>query len=161
VERYANDLFRLAVSLVGNAADAEDVVQETFSGAFRRIFAFRGEATVKTWLIRILVKQAARHQRRKRVRRTVSIDEAAPEYDPAGEKLAVSEDSANADIRMDLAGALETLPDLHREVIVLREIEGLTYEEMASVLSVPRGTIESRLHRARRMLRKRLSEYFS
>jgi RNA polymerase sigma-70 factor (ECF subfamily) len=147
VDRYANEMFRLAVSLVGNAADAEDVVQETFTGAFQAMPDFEGRSSVRTWLSRILVKQAAKWRRRRNVRRTVVLDATAPGPSP------------EQGLRIDVLGTLETLSPEHREVIALREFQGMSYEEIAEVLGVPRGTVESRLFRARQELRGRLKAY--
>jgi RNA polymerase sigma factor (sigma-70 family) len=147
VDRYANEMFRLAVSLVGNAADAEDVVQETFAGAFQALPDFEGRSSVRTWLSRILVNQAAKWRRRRKVRRTVPLDATAPGPNP------------EQGLRIDVLGTLETLSPEHREVIALREFQGMSYEEMAEVLGVPRGTVESRLFRARQELRARLRAY--
>ena len=147
VDRYANEMFRLAVSLVGNATDAEDVLQETFAGAFQAMPDFEGRSSVRTWLSRILVKQAAKWCRRRKVRRTVVLDASAPGPSP------------EQGLRIDVLGALETLSPEHREVIALREFQGMSYEEIAEVLGVPRGTVESRLFRARQELRDRLRAY--
>ena len=147
VDRYANEMYRLAVSLVGNATDAEDVVQEAFSGAFQAMPNFEGRSSVRTWLSRILVKQAAKWCRRRKVRRTVALDAAAPGPNP------------EQGLRIDVLGSLETLSPEHREVIALREFQGMSYEEIAEVLGVPRGTVESRLFRARQELKERLKAY--
>lgn len=159
VGRYAPALYGLAVSMVGNAADAEDVLQETFAGAFRGLGGFEGRASLKTWLTRILVRQAARCHRRRGSRKTVPLDELS---EPAKAVLAGSRPSPSAgelDLRMDVAAVLDTLSPDHREVIVLRELQGLSYEEIAEALGVPRGTVESRLFRARRHLAERLRDY--
>ena len=147
VERYANEMYRLAFSLVGNATDAEDVVQETFSGAFQAMPNFDGRSSVRTWLSRILVKQAAKWRRRRKVRRTVVLDATAPGPSP------------EQGLRIDVLATLETLSPEHREIIALREYQGMSYEEMAAVLGVPCGTVESRLFRARQELRDRLKAY--
>ena len=162
VDRHGPRLYRMAVALCGNAADAEDVLQEAFTGAYRGLGRFEARSSVKTWLSRILVTQAALWRRRGRNRRGVlpltsgGADEeggglpvAAPGEGPAGE----------VDYRIDLRAALQTLSPDHREVVTLREIDGLSYEEIAGVLGVPRGTVESRLHRARAELRERLKAY--
>lgn len=159
VDRYGPYLYRLALSLVGNAADAEDVLQETFSGAFERLRGFEQRASVKTWLSRILFRQAARCHRHRRRHKTVSLDSMAET--PKG--LLTSKGSGSAesksDARMDVLAALGALSAIHREVIVLRELHGMTYAEIADVLGVPPGTVESRLFRARQALRERLQDY--
>ncbi len=153
VDAHAVRLYRLAFSLVGNAADAEDVVQETLVGAFRSMGRFESRSTVKTWLTRILLRQAARHHRR-RGRRPERPLEAA--RGTAGSRGPAPPEAAR---RLDVQAALERLSPLHREVVVLREFGGMSYAEMAEALDVPRGTVESRLHRARRELRELLRDY--
>ena len=150
VDRHAHRMYRIAVSLVGSATDAEDVVQETFAGAFKGIGKFEGRSSVKTWLTRILFAQAAKW-RRDRVGRVMRSIE--------GVEPSVVGDGGAAEVRIDLHAALKKLSPEHREVLVLREFEGLSYEEIAEVLGTPRGTIESRLHRARNELREKLKSY--
>ena len=157
VDRYGPELYWLALSLVGNAADAEDVLQETFSGAFQHLRVFKQRASVKTWLSRILVRQAARCHRSRRRHRMTSLESVAET--PKAVLRNEGSGEAGSDARMDVLAALETLPEIHREVVVLRELQGMTYAEMAEVLGVPPGTVESRLHRARQALRERLRDY--
>lgn len=155
VDRHADRLFRLAFSLVGQAADAEDVVQETFAGAFRGIDAFEGRSSVGTWLTRILVTQAAKLRRdRKRPMQPLDSIEGKASGQASGQGGV-----AAAERRMDLQAALALLSPEHRQILVLREFEQLSYEEMAEILGVPRGTVESRLHRARGELREKLKAY--
>jgi len=159
VDRYATELYRLAVSMVGNAADAEDVLQETFAGAFRSLPSFEGRSSLKTWLTRILVRQAARCHRSRGARKALSLDELseASRAALAGGKPNPSTD--DLDIRMDVLSALDTLSPEHREVVVLRELQEMSYQEIADVLGLPQGTVESRLFRARRQLAERLQAY--
>jgi RNA polymerase sigma-70 factor (ECF subfamily) len=149
VDRHASRLFRLAVSLVGNAADAEDILQEAFAGAFRGLRGFESRSSVKTWLTRILVIQAAKSRRSRKP--TENIEQAAP--------AATGDAAAGVDARLDLQAALQKMSAEFREVIVLRELEQMSYEEIAATLEIPRGTVESRLHRARAQLREKLKAY--
>jgi len=151
VERHAGSLYRLAISLVGNAADAEDALQEALAGAFKALPKFEERSSLKTWLTRILVNQAARRHRTRGRFATLPAEEALERPAPEAEDAAAT--------RMDVLAAMEALPAEHREVIALREIQGMTYDEIAETLSVPRGTVESRLFRARRALRERLKDY--
>jgi len=158
VERHSDGLFRLAVSLSRNRADAEDVLQETFVGAYRGLSKFNGHAAVKTWLTQILIRQAAKMwNKSKRSREAVAID--SPAGEAAGEALSRPSSEADVDRRLDLMQVIDGLPEDHRQVILLREVQGLSYEEIAQVLGVPRGTVESRLHRARSRLKQRLKGY--
>ncbi len=154
VDRHARYLYGIAFSLTGQAADAEDVVQETFIAVVNS--KFRGESAVRTWLVQILVRRAAMLRRSKR-RAAASIESGA--LSDASAMPARSSGHAGSDARLDLAVMLEQLSPEHRQVIVLREIEGMSYEQMAAALRVPRGTVESRLHRARNELRGRFSGY--
>ncbi|HTW93165.1 MAG TPA: sigma-70 family RNA polymerase sigma factor [Tepidisphaeraceae bacterium] len=152
VDRHAQRLYRLAVSLVGNGADAEDVLQETFAGAYRGLSRFEGRSSVKTWLTRILMTQAARWRRDRRRRRVEAVD-------PAGLEISSEGGQAASGRKIDLQAALQLLTPEHRQVLVLREFEQLSYDQIAEVLDVPRGTVESRLHRARGELREKLRAY--
>ena len=155
VDRHAHALYGLAASLSDNAADAEDIVQETFAGAFWGLGGFRGQASVKTWLTRILVRQAARHRRYAgRRQATFRGLEAAVDAD-----LGVPSADGATDARIDVKAAMRLLSPDHRDVIALREFQGLSYDEIAEVLEIPRGTVESRLFRARRELQGQLKEY--
>jgi len=159
VDRYASGMFGLAFSLLGNTADAEDVVQETFLGAFRGLGAFKGRSSVKTWLTRILVRQAARCHRSRGIRKTVSFNALSEASVAVLRKQQPGPSTRELDIRMDVLATLETLSEEHREVIVLRELQGMSYDEIAEVLDIPRGTVESRLYRARQELKERLKGY--
>jgi RNA polymerase sigma-70 factor (ECF subfamily) len=146
VDRHSHYLTAVALSMCGkNRADADDLVQETFVGALTS--RFRGESAVRTWLVQILVRRAAM------LRRSRRREQGKPLPDVEGRKSAPSHTAA-ADARLDLAQMLESLSPDQRQVIVLRELSGMSYEEMAAALHVPRGTVESRLHRAREALRK-------
>ena len=155
LDRHAAYLFSVAVSMVGSIADAEDVVQETLLGAFRGLRGFEGRSSVKTWLTSILIRQTAMRHRSLGRKQAASLEsvaevESGPSAAPRTEAT---------DTRLDLMAAIRQLSPDHREVIVLRELSGLSYEEMAEALGVPRGTIESRLFRARRELQDRLRDY--
>jgi RNA polymerase sigma-70 factor (ECF subfamily) len=156
VQRHGQYLFGVAHALVANSADAEDLVQETLAATLDG--GFRGESSVRTWLVKIVVRRAAM-MRRSRSRRgshatlTDSISSAA------GSERSSQVDRVEA--KMDLTTMLQSLAPDHRAVLVLRELEGLSYQEMADALDVPRGTVESRLHRARQELREKFKGYFS
>jgi RNA polymerase sigma-70 factor (ECF subfamily) len=137
--------------MLGDAGAAEDVVQETLLAAFAGTGSFRGESSIGTWLVSILVKQTARHRRRESLRRHASFDKTAP---PAGRPHA-----STSDAKIDVNWAIGELDERFRDVIVLRELDGLSYDEIAKALALPRGTVESRLHRARAALRKKLAAY--
>jgi RNA polymerase sigma-70 factor (ECF subfamily) len=148
-DRHTEALFRLAYSLVGNRTDAEDVLQESFLGAYQGAKGFQGRSQVRTWLGQIVARQAAALRRSKRVRRTQPLETQPPTGVESGNETEV-------DMREDLMKVLAQITPEYREVIVLREFGNMAYEEIAAALGLPRGTVESRLFRARAELRELL-----
>lgn len=149
VDAHAQHLYAVACKWVRSGADAEDLVQETLLAALQGLRHFEGRSSFRTWLVVILNRQAALYLRRGSIRKTVAL--------PENENVATpSDERAQAEARMDLGTLLEHLAPEFREVLVLREIEGLSYDEIATALNVPRGTVESRLFRAREQLRAAL-----
>jgi RNA polymerase sigma-70 factor (ECF subfamily) len=158
LERHARYLFGVAHALTaGSAHDAEDLVQETLMAALTA--NFRGESSLRTWLVRILVNRAAMLRRLRSRRPEVG---AGPNLDPLASPASAGTAHAGAvEAKLDLTTMLAALTPEHRQVIVLRELQGLSYEEIARALHVPRGTVESRLFRAREELRKRFAGYMT
>ena len=159
VDIYGPRLYLLARTMLGNHEDAQDVVQETFVGAFRGLRGFQGRSTVKTWLTRILMNNVANIWRSRKLRKTVPLDEDAQQLGAPPARQAT--ETGRADMRMDIAAVIGRLPQEHRAVILLREVQGMTYEEMSAALGVPRGTVESRLFRARQKLMDILGDYLA
>jgi RNA polymerase sigma-70 factor (ECF subfamily) len=163
VDRHSPELFRVALSLSRNRADAEDLLQETLIAAFRGLKRFEARSSLKTWLLRILTRKAATAWHRSRhVRQTLSIhapdDQRVPEPTAAAALAAGGTSTARSvEQRIDVMEILGRMPEPYREVLVLREIRQLSYEEIAQVLGVPRGTVESRLFRARADFRRRFA----
>jgi RNA polymerase sigma-70 factor (ECF subfamily) len=155
VDRFADRLFGLARKLVRNSADAEDVVQETFAGAYRAMGRFEQRSSLWTWLVSILVRQASK--RRESAGRMKIVP-----AEVAGESPAPSRSGSTAtsvDARIDVSAALLKLSDEHREIVVLRELQQMSYDEISEALDLPIGTVESRLFRARAELRKCLKDW--
>ena len=159
VDRHAAELFRLAMSLSRNRAEAEDIVQETLIGAFRGMDRFDGRASVKTWMKRILVRQAARAWHKAKPSRQASSLDSLPADAPTTPAASVGSATTRVDAKIDVAAILKTLSPEYRQILVLREFEQLSYAEIAELLDVPQGTVESRLHRARAEVRARLGSY--
>ncbi|MHB1065328.1 MAG: RNA polymerase sigma factor [Georgenia sp.] len=149
-------LYRVALSLTGQQADAEDLVQDTLVRAFRAVDRFDG-AHPRAWLLTILRHT---HLNRVRVRRPVLLRDSESlerNLENTGPPAASAEDVAiSEEFEAVVADALQALPDKHRAVVTLVDIVGLSYREAAEVLGVPRGTVMSRLHRARARIRARL-----
>jgi RNA polymerase sigma-70 factor (ECF subfamily) len=168
VDAYQHKLFNTVLRLTGNHDDALDIVQDVFLKAYRSFGRFKGKAKVYTWLYRIAVNTALSFRRSAAVqlsRASVSLDENVRHEDsdskrdiPNGryEVSAALHDRELGDRISQAIAALE--PEL-RAPVVLRDIEELSYEEIAEILEVPRGTIKSRLHRGRLILREKLQSF--
>jgi len=159
VDAYGPQLYLIASAMLGNRQDAEDTVQDTFIAAFRGLRRFQGRSTVKTWLTRILINNALNLRRRLRVRRTLPLDDVC-DRPGAGPTNAWAQ-ADRLDVRLDFLAVLSRLSEDQRTVVLLREVQGLSYDEIAATLDVPRGTVESRLFRARRKLRDLLGDYLA
>ena len=164
MRRCNQRLFRVARGVVGDDAEAEDVVQEAYVHAYEKLATFRGDASLSTWLIRIVLNEA--HGRLRRRRPTADVDriDAAQDDDRvvAFPSRYGSEDPAAAAAREQMRHAVERaigeLPEPFRIVFVLREIEECTVEETAASLGLRAETVKTRLHRARRLLRAALHD---
>jgi RNA polymerase sigma-70 factor, ECF subfamily len=148
VDRYRDLVLRLATRIVG-PSDAEDVTQDAFLRAFHRLEQFRGESPFRSWLLRIAHNSALDALGRQR-RALESEDEQSPEL-PAEDRLPADELEVS-ERRERLALKLREVPANHRAVLVLRDLEGLSYEEIAVVTEAPVGSVKGRLFRARREL---------
>src|SRR5690606_5186596 len=168
-ERYHRRAYAVAYGVVKNKQDALDVVQDGFVKVHRHIDKFQGQSSFYTWLYRIIMNLSIDHVRRRRNAKGLEYDDRVGRHDHeiAGDGTLLprilDSNPGKTVIRRELLGriqsALEELPEYHRAVILLREVEGLSYEEMAEVLDVPKGTIMSRLFHARKKMQASLSDY--
>ena len=150
---FADGVFHTAERMLGNAADAADVLQETFVAVFRRIETWRGEGSLKSWLYQIAVRFALRAKRR----RPFTLDFNDPEettppsaHDPP---------PAETDFRSAVDLEIQRLPTRSRMVFVMHTVEGMTHPEIAEALGVDEGTSKSQLHYARSLLKRRLARF--
>ncbi|KPK65647.1 MAG: hypothetical protein AMK73_02330 [Planctomycetes bacterium SM23_32] len=158
VERHQDHIYNAVYHLVGSEQDAEDIAQDVFMRAYSHLNGFQGRARFSTWLYGIMLNAVRSHWRRAGPRRTVSLEGAGDETraDPPATgdgpvRRAVRREHVDA-----VRGAIAELEEEWREIIVLRDIRGLSYEELAETLDLPAGTVKSRLHRARAALRDKL-----
>lgn len=168
-DRYHRRAFAVAIGVVKNKQDALDVVQEAFIKVHKHIENFQGTSSFYTWLYRIVMNLSIDHVRRNKKGRDLDYDDKVrrDEEDVAGDGAILPSilgaNPRRSVLRKELSeaiqSALDELPEYHRAVILLREIEGMSYEEMSKVLSVPKGTIMSRLFHARRKMQESLAEY--
>jgi RNA polymerase sigma-70 factor, ECF subfamily len=169
VERYQQRVLSIALGVVGNYQDAEDIAQEAFLKAYRNLGSFRGHSSFYTWLYRIALNLAIDLSRKAYRRSERSIEETFPNdsaidssNSSAGGYMAHNERPDEylhrMEVRRRFYRALESLSPQHRATIILREIDGLSYTEIADVVGCSKGTVMSRLHHARKRLQKALEE---
>jgi len=160
VRRYQDRLYNTVYRLVDNADDALDVVQDAFLNAYQSLDSFKGDALFFTWLYRIAVNTAISHKRKKRVLVRIADRNGDTLIEPADPSNLARPDFAleQAEEEQKDHRALARLSSEHRAVLLMKELEGQKYEEMAEALGVPIGTIRSRLHRARLELRELLEQ---
>ena len=156
VSRYQARLYNAALRLVDNPEDAADVVQDSFLNAFQSLRSFKGDAEFFTWLYRIAFNVSISLKRKKKV--VVRLEpgsEGAPGLEPEdpSDSIRPGADLERREEETLLHAALARLSGEHHEVLLMKDIEGMKYEEIAEILGVPIGTIRSRLHRARLELR--------
>jgi RNA polymerase sigma-70 factor, ECF subfamily len=163
IRPYERSVFVMALSLLRNEADAEDVAQESFIKAYRNLASFRGDAKFGTWLISIALNEARSRIRRSKTVRVDSLDqdpEAPGHISPAllrDWREIPSQVLERGEVRVMLQEAIAALPESYREVLLLRDVEELSTLEAATVLQISTASIKVRLHRARMMLQKNLT----
>lgn len=164
VEKYKRKAFRLAFGVLRDQEEALDVAQEAFVKAFRALPKFKGDSAFYTWLFRITMNLALDHRRQRAARAKSMGTEGVPpeewERTAASTEPDPEDEAVGAQRRARIARALESLSEQHRSIIILSDIEGLAYREMAEVLGIPMGTVMSRLHHARKRLRAALGAGF-
>jgi len=163
VRRWERKIFALAYGITGNVEEARDASQETFVAAFRNLHGFRGEAKVSSWLHRIAVNQCITRQRRARVRPETALEElfeaggvGLPPADAGYSPAHATESKQRAEA---VRRAVASLPPELREVVLLKEFEEMTFQEIADVLQIPLSTVKGRLYTALRQLRLRLERF--
>jgi RNA polymerase sigma-70 factor (ECF subfamily) len=158
IQRYQDRLYPTMLRLTGDAEDALDLLQDAFLRAFEKLDRFHGDSSFYTWVYRIGVNLALSGRRRRRI---IVRSRGGTQHDPAE----VPDDLEQSDPTLPIERreredrvqkALDSLAPDHRAVVVMKEFDGLRYEEIAAILNVPVGTVRSRLHRARLELREKL-----
>jgi len=160
VERYQNRLFHSLLHLLGSTEDAQDAAQEAFVNAFEKLGSFRGQSQFYSWLFRIAFNTAVSSKRKSR-RMSVSLE---ARRDASGLEPSDGNPTTDPSYALDVSDrqrlvqqALSELCEEFRTALVLKEMDGMSYEEIADLVNVPLGTVRSRIHRARLELREKLS----
>jgi RNA polymerase sigma-70 factor (ECF subfamily) len=159
VNRYKGRLYNFVFRFVGDQETAEDIVQETFLRAYRRRREYRAIANFSTWLFTIAGNLAKSELRRRKRWRLLSLDW----DDDAGNGMEIADESLRPDTMaessmtdMRIQEAIDSLPSNYRQVVILRDIEGLSYQEIAEIVGCPVGTVKSRVNRGRLRLQQKL-----
>ena len=168
VERYQRKIFGLCYGMVRNQDDAMDLVQETFVKVFKNLDRFEGQSSFYTWTYRIATNVSIDYLRKHKRQRTVDYDDGILRDDdvedagallPSRLGLNPAKVYGRRELMEKIEEALGALSDHHRQAILLREVEGLSYQEIADVMEVSIGTVMSRLHHARKNMQKHLADY--
>jgi RNA polymerase sigma-70 factor (ECF subfamily) len=152
--RHSARLYNLAFRMFGNATDAEDVLQEIFLLAYRKLSSFKGEAALSTWLYRLAMNHCLDHLRSKAARMGHATDSLDDEERPAAAPSTAPEMVAS---RVDLERAIERLPEGCRAAFLLHDVEGFEHREIAEILGIATGTSKSQVHKARTKIRAYLT----
>jgi RNA polymerase sigma-70 factor, ECF subfamily len=159
VRRWERRIYALACGMLDSSEEARDATQETFLSAFRNLRGFRGEAKVSSWLHRIAVNQCITRQRRAKVRKESALEDDAETGGASYAMPAASSPARAAENRQRrelVRRAVQALPAELRQVVVMKEFEELTFQEIADALGLPQSTVKSRLYTALRQLQLRL-----
>jgi len=169
IRQYFQKVFRQATHLLGNAAEAEEVVQEVFLAVYEKAHTFRGEAAFTTWLYRLTTNAAFSRLRRRKRSHEVAIEDYLPQFQPDGHHLVrpvvdwsanLEERLADAQLQQLLRQAIELLQPLDKAVLVLSDFEDLSNKEIGEALGLTVLAVKARLHRARLFLRGQLAVAF-
>ena len=164
VRRYQDELVNFVAKFTGSPDDAEDIAQEAFLKAYTRLESFESRAKFKTWLFRIATNHCI-DRARKSARRPAhcSLDQAREDSRPLVETLAAEREPLDElrtkELQLEVRKAIVQLPEKLRAVLILHDLQGMQYAEIAQVLGCPVGTVKSRLHNARAQLKERLKAY--
>jgi RNA polymerase sigma-70 factor (ECF subfamily) len=162
VRRWERRIFALSFGMLGREEDARDATQETFLAAFRNLRGFRGEAKVSSWLHRIAVNQCITRQRRAKVRSETALEDEAEKNAAVfalPSEVSPARAAEHSEISVAVRKAVSALPPDLRQVVVMKEFEELTFQEISDVLDVPLSTVKSRLYTALRQLQLRLQKF--
>ena len=157
VRRYRNDVFALSYHYLHDREEAWDISQEVFIKAYRAVGRFRGEASFKTWLLRITANRCKDFFKKRRLK-TVALEDRLGGQDVPAAAIGPDRVASARELGEAINAALAAISDKHRTAFILREFEGLSYEEMSGVMGCNLGTVMSRLHHARKKLQVALIE---
>lgn len=161
LDQYQSRIFNAVYRVLGDAVECEDVVQEVFLKVVKSIHTFNRKSSLYTWLYRIAFNTAVDARKKFSPRKMISLhDENGASQEIRAKVKTPDHDPQRREMAELLRDAMEQLTDAHRTILMLREFEGLSYTQIAEVLGCSKGTVESRLYRARNRLREKMEKYF-
>ena len=167
ISRYESKVFNLAMRFTRNQEDAEEVLQDVFTTIYTKIEGFKGQSAFSSWLYRIIVNAAFMKLRKRKQQTAVSIEDLSPavkQYCIDRESLSLTRSDSityTHELREILEGAISRLPEQYRAVFILRDVDGMSNQEVSEILDLSIPAVKSRLHRSRLMLRKKLRRYYT
>jgi len=166
ISRYESKVYNLAMRFCRNQEDAEEVLQDVFSTIYAKLDGFRGQSQFSSWMYRIIVNAAFMKLRKRKQSHTISLEDLAPQL----RQSCLEQDNPvlhrsdtitqNKELRIILDAAIGRLPAQYRAVFILRDVDGLSNQEVSEILGLSIPAVKSRLHRSRLMLRRRLQRYY-
>jgi RNA polymerase sigma-70 factor, ECF subfamily len=165
IERYSEKVHNLALRISRNPEDTEEIMQDVFITVFKKVDKFEGKSAFSSWLYRITVNTAFMKLRKRKQQTAVSIEEISPtiKNNWVGNKSEQSDIdyiSSKHEMRLVLEAAVAKLPEEYRTIFLLRDVDGLSNQEVGEILNITVPAVKSRLHRSRLMLRKKLQTYY-
>lgn len=169
VARHRDEVFALALRITRSEADAAEIAQDTFLSAYQHLPEFRGDAAFGSWVYRIAANNSLMRLRRQRVKQAAEEELRGPEFNDrgslteapnAGFVRAADEEILDAELGAAIQQATDQLPERYREVFLLKDVDGLSYEEIAAITQESVPAIKSRLHRARLTLREAIEDFY-
>ena len=159
MEQHERRMYAVALRMCGNREDAQDCLQEAMLRVYRAIGGFKGQSSFSTWVYRITMNTCLDELRRKKNRQSTSLDSLLDMgWSPSDDTNAPEKQAMRSELRRNLNRAIQELPEEMRSAVVLRDIQGFSYEEIAHMLEINVGTIKSRISRGREKLREKMKE---
>jgi RNA polymerase sigma factor (sigma-70 family) len=148
-------LYRISMSIINDAEDAEDIMQITYLNAYRHLSSFRNQSSFSTWIIRILINESLLHKKRRLKREKLMMESTCNAY----HSETPLENLMNKELKLILEEAVSGLPEKYRMVFVMREVQGMSTQETMEALDIGESNVKIRLNRAKEMLREELNNY--
>ncbi len=166
ISRYSEKAHHLCLRITRNAEDAEEILQDVFVTVYRKIDKFEGKSAFSSWLYRITVNTAFMKLRKRKQTAAISLEELTPSAheswaDTRSDTTDLNYLSSRHELREQLEDAIQALPEEYRNIFLLRDVDGLSNQEVSEMLQISVPAVKSRLHRSRLMLRKKLQKFYA